>query len=202
MNKPLGDLLNRSKSLADYATSVRIGREKLFDFAVDQALDKALPEGLPDNLTDMMKDQGKFFLVWLEASILSSSVGQSIRTSDAARKLFDLSRRAPTIQKILKAVGQKGLFEPVRRLLLVADANNIALETSAMRIVDDAFTPYQAMTQCLWMGTFAEFRTGSIVTGAADPRGHFGIYIPSQNIQLRGSFFVTRITCEFQNRLQ
>jgi hypothetical protein len=199
IHKPLGDLLNRSKSLAEYATNVRTGREKLFDFVVDQAWDKALPEELPDDLKNVIRDEGKFFLVWLEASILASPAGHTIRTSVAARKLSELSRRVPTIQKLLKSLAENGLFEPIRRLVLVADANKIELESSALRIVDSALTPYQAKTQCRWVGTLAEFRTGSIVMGPADPRGHFAIYVPSQRVELRGSFLVTRITCEFQN---
>ncbi len=204
--KPLGNLLNRSKSLADFAGSVRDGRSKLFDFAIDKALERVLPEGIPDDLQgmikDLIKDQGKFLLVWLEASILASPAGQTFRASSAAKKLSDLSNRMPTIQRALRSLAANGLFEPARRMLLVAEANRIDLESSAMRIVDDQLTPYQAKTQCLWAGTFAEFRTGSIVTGAADPRGHFAIYFPGERRQLHGSFHVTRISCEFQDRLQ
>lgn len=184
--------------MADFAAAARSRRDWVLEQATDKILDDLMPDGLPDDLASMLKDQGSFFLVWLEAAFQASAIGQAARTSSAAQKLTALAKKVPSMERALKAIASNGIYEPVRRMLLVAEANNLDLERSPMRIVDVNLTPYQAQTQCAWAGTFAEFRTGSVMTGAADPRGHFAIYFPSERRALRGSMVVTRVSCEYQ----
>jgi hypothetical protein len=199
--KPLGDLRLRSKSLGDFAMSARAMRNWAFEKATDKTLDSLLPDGTPDDLANMLKDQGRFFLIWLEAALFSSSLGRTLRISPAAQRLHNLAKAVPSMQTALKVLAANDLYEPVRRMLLVADANQIDLERSQMRIVDSNLTPYQAVSQSRWAGSLAEFRTGSIITGPADPRGYFAIYFPNERRNLRGSFIVTKITCNYQDRL-
>lgn len=196
--KSMGDLSLKSKSFTDFALAQR---DWMLGEVTGEILDHALG-GVPDDVLEMLKDQGKFCAVWFEAMFWSTSAGKNFRISPQAKKLAQLAQKIPTLERVLKLRAGTGFHEPVRRLMLVSIANNLDLEQHpAPRIVDPNLTPYEAKTKCLWVGTLAEFRTGSIMTGPADPLGHFAIYLPYQRRTLQGNMAVTRVSCEHQTQL-
>lgn len=194
----LGDLRQHSKSFADFVSSARSQRDFAWDFAKDQLLEGALPEGVPSDLQGQLKDAGSLLIGYIEASVLASPLGNSVRTSAAGRYLAEQAKKVPSVEKVLSKLAKSDVYAPLFRLYLVASANSLELANSRLRVVDKRLTPYQAMTQANWSGTFAEYREGTVLTGPADPRSHFAIYLPSEKKKLRGSYLVTRITCEYR----
>lgn len=208
----LGDLKQHSVSFAEVVALSRSLREKVFDKGTEMALDALVEhfapgvhqamernslDHVPKDLATQFDDGKGAVMQWIKAYVGSGRMGSLAARVMNAIDSFELDI-GPEMEDVVEAVADLRLRRLMNNLILAARANQIAIHDSPLRIVKRGITYYSAKTQSNWSGTLAEFRFGTVLSGPADPREHFTIYMPGQQLKLRGDFKVTHIVSAYQ----
>ena len=167
-----GDLKDYSRSFSQIADSYQALCEGLTDTALGKIMDwgvgKVVGDGMPEhvNVVEHLKALGKVY------------------APDQMAKLDELMRRGG---KNLAAI----LGESAGKLMLAAEGIGKGPDEVGMRLVSPKLTYEEADRSYNWQGSLIDIRAGSIVTGAADPRSHFTIYVPGDKLMLRSTLKMT-----------
>lgn len=172
-----GDLIDHSASLPDIVNAYHKMAEGAADFSYGQIFDRGLDllgDGLPDEL--------------------KASVGESVK---ALAKLY-MPSTAQKLAVFLKNTSSSVamLGKDASKILMAAEAVGIDPDTTGLRLIRGSLTIEEARRYYRWSGLIFEARPGTIISGPADPRSYFGIYLPNQKLSAKSNFQTT-ITNKF-----
>ncbi len=167
-----GDLKDFSVSMDDLISSRQGLIEGIVDKAAGKGFESLFPEGAP---ADELYDRLKF--------------AASVYMPTTAGKLQDLLKESSTLVA--------SLSKDAAKMMLIAEAAGSEDPSGlGIRLVRK-LTFEEARRYYKWQGSLIEARLGSILTGPADPRGYFAIYVPNGHLVARSTFKTTVIQRDY-----